>query len=261
MIIRLTGGIGNQMFQYAYGRSRSLESNTPLKYFFVHYRCDTNRNFQLNLFNITGRVVDPFFPGIIVKVENLFKIHSPWIEYGYWQSEKYFKRYEKAIRKDFTFRNKPNKANLELLKVIKSVNSVSIHVRRGDYVNDKKTKKFHGVLSTKYYKKAIEVINRKVEKPTYFIFSNDIEWCKNNFKYLEKVYFVEGNIGDKNHEDMRLMSNCKHNIIANSSFSWWGAWLNTNPNKIVIAPKKWFIDYKAQKEIGDEIVPKTWIKI
>lgn len=261
MMIRLTGGIGNQMFQYAYGRSLSIARNKGFNYFFVHYSGDTNRNFQLNVFNITGHKTNSFIPGLIVKLVYALKIKQHVVQYGYWQSEKYFKKNENTIRKDFTFKNKPTGNNLKLLKKIKSLDSVSIHVRRGDYANDKKTNKFHGILSAKYYKKAIEVISGKVKNPVYFIFSDDIEWCKDNFRYLDKVFFVEGNIGNKDYEDMRLMSNCKHNIIANSSFSWWGAWLNVNPDKIVIAPKKWFLDKKAQEEIGKEIVPKTWITI
>ena len=174
---------------------------------------------------------------------------------GYWQSEKFFKDISDEIRKDFSFPKFTSEKNLEILKLIKSYNSVSIHIRRGDYLQNRG---FNGLAPLEYYQKAIEYIKNKIENPHFFIFSNDIEWCRKNLS-IENSYYIDWNRGEESYRDMQLMSLCKHNIIPNSTFSWWGAWLNKNPNKIVIAPEKWFndcvnIDYS-------NIVPETWIKI
>ena len=140
-----------------------------------------------------------------------------------------------------------------MLKQIKESNAVSLHVRRGDYL-------LHDVHNTdklEYYTKAMTYLESKVDNPTYFMFSDDIEWVKQNFRSQHKMIFVDFNDAKTNYEDIKLMSNCKHNIIANSSFSWWSAWLNTNPNKIVTAPQVWFngdmYDYT-------DLVPKSWIR-
>ncbi|MCK4744844.1 alpha-1,2-fucosyltransferase, partial [Candidatus Parcubacteria bacterium] len=174
---------------------------------------------------------------------------------GYWQSEKYFKNIENSIRKEFTLKNDLQLKAKKLLRKIKNTESISIHIRRNDYISHKPANQYHGVCHLSYYKKAINVIIKKIDDPHFFVFSDDIDWCKKNLKIKFPTIFVEGN---KDYEDLILMSKCKHNIIANSTFSWWGAWLNNNPNKIVIAPKKWF----RKKSINTkDLIPKTWIKI
>ena len=259
MIIRLTGGLGNQMSQYAYGRAKSLKNNQKLYYYFIHYRGDAIRNYELKIFPIKGTKINGVVIDLLVKLGNLLHVRIPGIELGYWQGERYFNDYEKEIRNDFRFIKLLDKKNRDILNIINKTNSVSIHIRRGDYVFDKKTKEFHGLLPVEYYKKAIKIINKKIKNSKYFVFSDDPEWVKNNLK-IDSAIYIYWNKGRKNYIDMQLMSNCKHNIIANSSFSWWGAWLNCNPNKIVVAPQKWFNNAKAQKESTD-LIPKTWKKI
>ena len=177
---------------------------------------------------------------------------------GYWASEKYFQDISDVIRKEFILKNTPDAINKAMMKRISSCNSISIHVRRNDYVEDKKTNDFHGVCGLEYYNKAVSMIGKKIKNPTFFVFSDDPEWCKINLRLDFPTDYVTHNLGKKDYEDMRLMSACKHNIIANSSFSWWGAWLNNNSNKIVVAPKKWFAD--ASTNTAD-LVPKQWSRI
>ena len=128
---------------------------------------------------------------------------------------------------------------LEILNEIENSNSISIHIRRGDYMSPENYNMYGCIATPTYYKKAIKVIEEKVENPTFFVFSNDMDWVKKNIQINSRVFYIDINSGNGSYKDMQLMSNCKHNIIANSSFSWWGAWLNENKNKIVIAPKKW----------------------
>ena len=178
---------------------------------------------------------------------------------GYWQSPKYFNSIETLIRKEFTFQKPLDSKNLEILNLIKNTISVSIHIRRTDFqiIN---SNDIHGFCSLEYYDEAINYIHTNVLMSKFFIFSDDINWAKENLKVPMNSYFVSGNTGEKSYIDMQLMSNCNHNIIANSSFSWWGAWLNSNPKKIVIAPKKWFSDEKMNAQT-DDLIPAEWIRM
>ena len=173
---------------------------------------------------------------------------------GYFQSEKYFKNIESIIRDEFSFRNINNEIQIETLKQeILENNSVSIHVRRGDYL---KSKIHFDLCKTN----SIMYIQDKVNNPKFFVFSDDIEWCKSN-QILAECKFVEIESSKENPiVDLYMMSLCKHNIIANSSFSWWAAWLNSFENKVVTAPNKWFTNYK-QTSVMKDILPKEWIKI
>ncbi len=176
---------------------------------------------------------------------------------GYFQSERYFDRVKDEIRKEFTLKDQNGAAFNFFAGKIKSGNSVSIHFRRGDYVTYSGLNKIFGVPSLEYYHAAVNCIASQVENPIFFIFSNDIEWVKNNFKLKFPVIYVTDPLLEF-YEEMTLMSFCEHNIIANSSFSWWSAWLNNNPNKIVIAPKKWFQWWKINTR---DIIPSGWVKI
>jgi hypothetical protein len=131
-------------------------------------------------------------------------------------------------------------------------------VRRGDYVTSPKTNSVHGTCSLEYYYDSFNLIEKQHKNSHYFIFSDDIEWCKQNLEFIKNKTFIELSANERDHEEMYLMSQCKHNIIANSSFSWWGAWLNQNPDKMVIAPKKWFHDQQINT---NDLIPDTWIRI
>ena len=177
---------------------------------------------------------------------------------GYWQSEKYFFDVRDQIRKDLIFSQLIDDVNKEYEKQIASTNSISLHIRRGDYVANPASLAIHGVCSIDYYKLAIAHIEKNISSPIYFIFSDDMPWARSNFGFLNSAVFIDHNKNDKSYIDMQLMSYCKHHIIANSSFSWWGAWLNNNPGKIVISPKRWFAD---TSKLSQDLIPDSWIKL
>lgn len=293
IISRLNGGLGNQMFQYSLGRVLSKLNSTSLYLDLSLYSKNKNysnsRDYELDIFeNIKAEIYTnqlqkeslkinrlklilnkylklklSAYPSNWIKEESsqfnpkILKLRGSYLLDGYWQTEKYFKKYRDTILNDFVFPKKTSKKNQELIKKIKCNQATSIHVRRGDYVSNIMTNKYHGVLPLKYYKKAIDLIRTKVSKPIFIIFSDDLNWCRNNLAVPKNSIFVSNN-KKNSFEDMRLMSLCKHNIIANSSFSWWGAWLNKNKSKIVIAPSPWFKNKNTEHK---DIVPADWIKI
>lgn len=282
IITKLIGGLGNQMFQYAAGRRASIANKTEFKLDITGYDHQvgiTKRKYMLHIFHITEQFAAKdeihklknrsFITKIIHKgtyrKEKYFHFDAKILEAtdnsyleGYWASEKYFLDVPHIIRKDFTLKNIPNKTNMAMLTRISTCNSVSIHVRRNDYVKDKKTHDFHGVCGLDYYKKAISLIVKQTSNPHFFIFSDDPDWCRVHFSLPYPTNYVTHNLGKTDYEDMRLMSACTHNIIANSSFSWWGAWLNQHANKIIITPKKWFNDTSINTE---DLIPKLWSRL
>ena len=188
---------------------------------------------------------------------DFFKIKKDAYLQGYWQSEKYFYDIRDILLNELTLKFDPDRDNKKHLKDIINSESVSIHVRRGDYVKNPHTRAYHGICSLDYYKRALKKIGSLVENPKYYVFSDDPDWTKENLKIKGKVVFIINN-SNKEYEDLRLMRACKHNIIANSTFSWWGAWLGEYKNKIVIAPEKWFL---TKENNYKDIVPDRWLKI
>jgi len=178
---------------------------------------------------------------------------------GFWQSEKYFEDIIPTIKKDFTsFSDEMSNKAKEMLQKINSSNSVCVNYRRTDYLSNKAAKEYHGVMGDDYYSQAVKVIVEKIKDPHFFVFSDDIEWCEENVKLGFPTTFITREYSGKEYFDyFRLMLACKNFIIPNSTFAWWPAWLNTNPDKIVIAPKKWFVDMTNRPEI----VLSSWIKI
>lgn len=290
IVSKLIGGLGNQMFQYAAGKSLALKRNVDVKVDVTELHENagnkfTQRKFELDVFNSNIQIASaheadiskfkklnkvsesiqkifPFLFSSLYFVErgsqfNLDFFNSPKQCYlnGFWQSQLYFIDFEKEIRKDFTFNESIIQLNELYSEKINAVNSVSIHVRRGDYVSSSEANKFHGLCSLDYYNSAVNFMRDKQSQIELFIFSDDIDWCKQNFKYDVPINFIETNNA---HHDLYLMTQCKHNIIANSSFSWWGAWLNNNAKKLIIAPKQWFVDTSVNTK---NIIPESWIKI
>jgi hypothetical protein len=292
IIVKLSGGLGNQMFQYAAGLSVAKNNNTKLFLDVDFFKKNTAHNgFELSkifsekfhistvkdvrhilgfrsysiLFKILLRVKNNLLRGQNLYIEphfsydrNFKKICDNNFLVGYFQSEKYFIDIENLIRKIFTFNKNLNTKNKEFLKLIKNSNSVSIHIRRGDYLSNQKAFDVHGICSDIYYDKAISYIRKKISNPKFYIFSDDKEWVKHKFNYQKNFIVVDSNSASQSYFDMFLMSKCKHNIIANSSFSWWAAWLNNNPSKNVIAPKMWF---KSKSLSTKDLIPKNWILI
>jgi hypothetical protein len=260
-IINIKGGLGNQMFQYAYGRALELAGEKVIfSTFFVkegQAKIDTARDFKLNNFNIKTKAEFTNNKYRLQNLVNRIKNKLGLRENGWWQSERYFKNIESNISQEFTLKNPLPEKYSNIIKQVTGTQSVSVHVRRGDYVNNLKTKALHNVCDLGYYKRAIDIIKAQINNPTFFVFSDDIDWAAANLPVNPNAYYVS-NLEGEDYEELILMSMCKNNIISNSTFSWWGAWLNQNPNKIVIAPKQWFVN-KTSDEI--DILPKSWIQI
>ncbi|MCK4814567.1 alpha-1,2-fucosyltransferase [bacterium] len=189
---------------------------------------------------------------------NILKCSKDVYLQGNWQSERYFKTIEDIIRHEFTIKIKQDATNERTTEHINSVNAVSLHIRRADYVSNAATNQFHGTCTLAHYQQAVEKIVRKVSSPLFFVFSDDILWAKENLRLPYPTMFISHNNVTKDFEDLRLMTQCKHHIIANSSFSWWGAWLSNNSDKIVIAPKTWFNDESIDTK---DLIPEGWIRI
>ncbi len=288
----LNGGLGNQMFQYAAGRALALRRNAPLRLDisgFASY--DLHRVFELHrIFACPAEIasasdVDRLLgwqshsllrrlmarPGFAAFRRDTFAV-EPHFHYwpginevpqdcllaGYWQSEKYFQDQEKIIRADFTFGAPMSEKNEKIADRMAQGNAVGVHVRRGDFVSNPKSNVIHGVCPPDYYRAAIRYMAERIERPRFFVFSDDMAWVKAQLKLDSPWQAVEHNQGADGYNDMRLMGLCQHHIIANSSFSWWGAWLAVNPSKIVIAPKQWF--QNAPHDISD-LVPPGWIRM
>ena len=284
----IRGGIGNQMFQFANGFSVAMRNKTNLKLDVRKYNLLKMHNgFELNkIFSVKAEIASEkeiykffkwqFNPIINFFIRHFFKnltsyIVEPTFNYwpnikklkgniyleGYWQSEQYFKAYEEEIRRCFKFKRNLKGPNLVISAEIRSKNSVSLHVRRGDYLLKKNTS-LYPICNLKYYLDAIEIIKSSINNPFFYIFSDDIPWAKKNFKFIRNIKFITENRNEFSYLDMQLMSLCKHHIIANSTFSWWAAWLNKNNNKIVIAPKKWF---GSDHFDTSDLLPSKWVRI
>lgn len=292
VVSNILGGIGNQMFQYAAGRALASKLRVPLMLdvsgfqgYQLHNGFELSNVFEdttplankSDLFALMGWQSNIIIRKILLRpqfsaLRNRRFIVEPHFHYwpdfekisasayltGYWQSERYFKSIESTIRNDFTFKLPMSAENKKIADKISQCNAISLHIRRGDYIKNATTLAIHGVCSLDYYYAAIKYIDEKVMQPTFFIFSDDMSWVKNNFLLNHPCEYININHGTESYNDMRLMSLCAHNIIANSSFSWWGAWLNKSKSKIVIYPKKWFQD--ATKNTKD-LHPENWIGI
>lgn len=292
IISHIIGGLGNQIFQYAVGRAVSLRRNmrfaldvSGFDRYKLHNGFELNKAFNLNvpianqsdfdgilgvrsssivrkfLTRDTFRclrgsrfIVEPHFH-FWPKIQNLQ--NSSYLV-GYWQSERYFTELESVIRSDLIFRSPMSLEDLRIATTISAANAISLHVRRGDYATNPETLAEHGLCGLDYYHAAVRYLVEHTNDPVFFVFSDDTHWVKNNLSLGYPLYFVDHNRGQDSYNDMRLMSMCKHHIIANSSFSWWGAWLNSSKDKIVVAPKRWFANTKRDTK---DLIPAGWIQI
>jgi hypothetical protein len=292
----LRGGLGNQMFEYAAGLALAKRRGTDLvldtTYLSDRFprRNFTYREFDLDIFTLTPRFTTLSkianalpVPGLwlgldlaIIKLSDILGIQKFFTEkdervfdptlldapantvpWGRWQSEKYFLNVTDELRAAFTFRH-PLEGEAKVLgEKIRSANSVSLHVRRGDYAAFKNVAQTMGDTNLAYYDRAAKYIGEHAKGPKFFVFSDDIDWCKGNIKLPFPMEYVSASSeGPKASYHLELMSLCKHNIVANSTFSWWGAWLNKNPQKIVIAPQHWYSDGR-----DPDIVPGAWTRL
>lgn len=298
IITRLSGGIGNQMFQYAMGRALALRNETELRLDTSSYELRregaAQRAFGLQHFAVRAPVATPgdyatlSIPDLrntsllarairkwqetldrllplrkrriviergYVFSPNAFSAGPDCLLIGVWQSPKYFSDAEAVIRREFTLASPLSAGGAAMLERIKAAPSVSVHVRRGDYAGNAKTNAKHGTCPPEYYASAIMHVTKAVANPRFFIFSDDIEWAKKNLNLPQETVFVPEAIPD--YEALVLMSACTHHILANSTFSWWAAWLNASPDAVVIVPKLWF----ASGTSAEDLISANWLRL
>jgi hypothetical protein len=264
IIVKLKGGLGNQMFQYAAAYSLAQKYKKTLKLDTQFFNIKKKRTFGLHNYRIFEKIISPqtinkLNPNLLIikhKKYNLKPVDIKPNQHvyldGFWSSEKYFKEVEKDLRIIFVPREPLNKQNTELAEHIKNSNAISIHVRRQDYLNLRNNV---DICTLKYYNSSIETLISHINNPEFFIFSDDFKWTKTNIRPEFSTVYVEHNKDRRNYVDVYLMSLCKHHIIANSTFSWWGAWLNSYKQKIVIYPKRWSSDNVHNME---DRIPLDW---
>lgn len=292
IIVKLMGGLGNQLFQYAAGKALAIKHNTELKVdlSFLNNEIDityTKRNLELDVFNTSYSVASDeelelftkknILQKILKKYFNInltkfyianqtgFEYNIDFLSYpdntlliGFWQSQNFFSTIREILLKELTIKKTMSQDCLMAHDAIVNSNSVSLHIRRGDYVSDKNANSFHGILPLEYYYNAMNYLNQLTSNLKVFVFSDDIAWVKSNLKLQNESVYIDFNKNENSVFDMYLMSLCKYNVIANSSFSWWGAWLNQHPNKVVISPKLWFVDNKINTK---DLIPSSWIQL
>lgn len=287
-IVKIAGGFGNQLFQYAfylalnkkYAEPVCLDSIDMASYLLHNgyelegiFKLDANycteaqraivrrdnnviaklvSSLKKKLGTNKGYVLEPKKEHFTFHEKNFGEANTATYYKGYWQHTQYLAGIEAELRTTLTFPPFELEENITLSQFAAANESVSLHVRRGDYVQHKA---FGGICDLSYYQRAVEQIKSLVENPTFIVFSDDIQWCKDNLN-LKQAKFVDWNTGENSYRDMQLMSLCKHNIIANSSFSWWGAWLNAHDDKKVICPDKW-VHYTD----STGVLPPEWIKV
>ena len=275
VVVKLMGGLGNQMFQYAIGKKISLEYDKELildKTFLLRRDLDiTYRDFDLDIFNINNKIVENFVvtndykvldepfnaPNMTNSIKNINTNENIYVS-GFFQKEYYFKDIRTQILQDFNISIQDD--NIKKLESdILSSNSICINVRRGDYVTNQNTNNFHGFHGVEYINKSISEITKKIKNPMFYIFSDDIDWCVNNLKIDYPHFFVDHTYkGNKFSSYLKLMSSCKNFIIPNSTFAWWATWLNQNEEKIVYVPNNWFnVNYMYT----DGLIPLNWNKL
>lgn len=293
IITRIWGGLGNQMFQYSFGYAVARKLRQELKLDISYFDKNNLRPYRLNNYNLDYKKTvankeTPFciktirskLPNKFIRICPRFKMKLPhgWtyiketrFEYnpalqniggdniyldGYWQCEKYFLEYSNDIFRQMTPIHNNSDEFLYWKSEIDQGQSVSVHLRRGDFIYQER--KLLAVshlylLGMEYYNRAINYFSRHVDNPVFYFFSDDIEWVKGQFSFLDNSRFIKIETPNGDIEEMRLMSNCKHHIVANSTFSWWGAWLDRKLHKITLAPER----YYGNKDI----VPQNWVKI
>jgi hypothetical protein len=293
VIARLIGGLGNQMFQYAAGRALALRCGADLKLDLSGFATYNRRRYELNTLPICAAAATTVElaefgvererrPGLVDRIRRKLGIRlasrersvyrephfhfdpamptlrAPVYIDGYWQSERYFLDCADTVRRELTATAPFDRDNAAMATQIDAVNAVSLHVRRGDYVSDPKTNNYHGTCSPEYYHSALEYLLARTQRPHLFVFADDREWAQRNLHFPVATTFVVANSADRGHLDMALMSRCRHHILANSSFSWWGAWLNPSREKIVVGPRRWFDTGPADTF---DLVPPAWVRL
>jgi len=292
VIVRLMGGLGNQMFQYAAGRRMALAHNVPLKLDVSWFAGRPDRAYALHALSITAALASPDelrqitghstsgIGRLVLRLRRRFKIRYDWTVIherglspfdrrvldardrtyldGYWQSEKYFSDVADTIRREFTVNGQPDARTRETADQMATTQSVSVHIRRGDYVADPRKRRVRSVCTPEYYLRCVTHLAEQIANPHLFLFSDDPDWVAANLRFEHPTTLVSTVPARRDHEEQRLMSACRHHIIANSSFSWWAAWLNPHLDKLVLAPRRWMNDARVDDR---DVVPPGWTKM
>jgi hypothetical protein len=289
VIVRLVGGLGNQMFQYAAGRAVAARNQASLILDLSWFGTDPERQYALAPFRIdartwmdqakkdakfswmqrfTGRVrrkLEFAGQGLPVFSERSFRydadiesVRAPVILNGYFQSERYFSSIRSLITEQFSLQEEAKGLTAEMLTLIRASDAICVHIRRGDYVTNAEANAYHGTCALEYYDKGLSELGAGLRNPHCFVFSDDPLWVRENFKPSLPTTFVNIHGTQEAHEDLRLMRECQHFVIANSSLSWWGAWLGAGEGKRVVAPKLWF---KNNKNDTVDLIPSGWRRI
>ena len=294
VIAKLMGGLGNQLFQYAAGRAVAGRLDVPLllDLSFLDDRSGavhTIRDYALDVYRVNARLATPDeirafdahrprgrFRTRLEPIVSTFRrttycrergrrydpalerVRPPVYLDGFWQDERYFVSIAGRLRDELSPREPLDAKTTTLLNRIGSTSSISIHVRRGDYVTDPTTNAYHGVLGADYYQAAIRRIQEGFAEPHFFVFSDDPDWAEANIVTGHPTVYVRGNDGKRAFIDLFLMQHCLRHVIANSSFSWWGAWMSARADKTVIGPARWFAGLVTQ---NDDVLPKSWIRL
>lgn len=297
IIVRLRGGLGNQFFQYAAGKALAEHHRTDLRLDLYTYTRHRYRKFELGKFRIDAQEAarsevhrftgsNPIVryinkrenylhcPSVFSQphyhfFEDFLSLPSDLYLNGYWQSEKYFSNIHELIQQQYQPASPLDTLNHDLKLQMEQEESVAVHVRRGDYATSNDYQGFFGLLGKSYYDEAITLMKGKLAHPKFYFFSDDPAWCEANFTGLQAT-FIRHNVGDDSYKDLLLMSSCHHAIIANSTFSWWGAWLGTAPGRIVVAPKQWFRTNYSTRTVPSypsriyntkDLIPSGWIRL
>lgn len=288
IITKITSGLGNQLFQYALGRHLALVNKTSLwadlRYFNQEYATDTIRKFKLDRFDVQYNLLDssPWLyaskatrllperslrPLVDTRYEADFHFDPAVIRpaapltilWGFWQSENYFAQSTPQIRQDLTFNRSLASSFLAYKQQIGEAETpISVHIRRGDYVTHPEFSQSFGFVGLSYYEMALAHLQGYFPRATLFFFSDEPDWVRAHIRTDLPHVFVQNSGPDADVDDLQLMSLCHHHIIANSSFSWWGAWLNPHPDKVVIAPKRWFANKPWDTK---DLVPGGWLRM
>jgi hypothetical protein len=286
VIVRLMGGLGNQLFQYAAGRALAHRHGVALKLDLASFATNPLRRYALGAFDIAAaiataeeaaRLYSPSLAGRVRRrLERLLPTHrrryyleprarrhmgpvplgSDVYLHGYWQTEKHFEPIAPLLRRELTLRHREAFEQRPLVRAVEGDDSVSVHVRRGDYVGTPRSAALHGTCPAEYYRAALDAVEARVPRPRLFVFSDDPGRARAELDLGHPATHVSGG-GLSDAEELVLMSRCRHHVIANSSFSWWGAWLDARPGGIVVAPRRWFADPSRQPH---DLLPPAWLE-
>lgn len=283
IIARLNGGLGNQLFQYACGRALADHWNVPLKLDTSAYFAGGARSYALGPYALKAEVLNASAVHRLMEPRclgrwmdrlagrirpccyqepsfhfdhTLVDLEPPLLLDGYWQSERYFRPLRFQLQSELSLSLEG--PNATMAAAIATTNSVAVHVRRGDYLSNPAASVCHGTCPPDYYRHAAEIIEHSAGPVHYYLFGDDPAWARKALDFLSPATIVDINAPQGAHFDLELMRRCRHHIIANSTLSWWGAWLADAGDKIVITPKRWFLD--SAKDTRD-LIPSSWHRI